>query len=183
MTTTKVVFAFIFLVFLSSCSHPRRTYLVDEAAIRAFSQQLDSHSSATSVLQMRCTTPIKVHYLSTYLAPEANLFRSLEVDPSSTVKLRHVELMCQNIVLSEAWNWYIPGRLTQAMNTQLETTNIPFGKVVKPLNFIRQKLQSHIFEQPNDAILENRAVLKRQSDSAPIALVIEKYFPTALHSY
>ena len=38
----------------------------------------------------------------------------------------------------EADNWYVPGVLTAQMNEQLDTSDEPFGKVVKPLGFQRR---------------------------------------------
>ena len=51
---------------------------------------------------------------------------------------RNVRLACGGHVLSEADNWYVPSRLTPAMNQQLETTDTPFGKVVVGLDPTRR---------------------------------------------
>ena len=53
----------------------------------------------------------------------------LQVGPADEIKYRRVRLMCGDHVLSEADNWYVPSRLTPPMNHDLETTDIPFGKV------------------------------------------------------
>ena len=62
----------------------------------------------------------------------------LQVGTTETVKYRHVRLLCGDRVLSEADNWYVPGRLTDEMNRLLETTDTPFGKAVKALHPFRQ---------------------------------------------
>jgi hypothetical protein len=49
-----------------------------------------------------------------------------------------VQLWCGDRLLSEADNWYVPSRLTPAMNTALETTDTPFGKAVQELKPYRR---------------------------------------------
>ncbi len=49
------------------------------------------------------------------------------------VKYRRVQLRYGVYILSEAENWYVPSRLTPEMNKLFETTDMPFGKVVLPL--------------------------------------------------
>jgi hypothetical protein len=68
----------------------------------------------------------------------AELREHLQVRPQEEVKYRRVRLRCGDRVLSEADNWYVPGRLTPEMNRLLETTNTPFGKAVQPLEPYRQ---------------------------------------------
>lgn len=57
----------------------------------------------------------------------------LAVSPDTPLKYRRVQLYCGEHLLSEADNWYVPGRLSAAMNQLLEQTDTPFGKVVLPL--------------------------------------------------
>ena len=70
--------------------------------------------------------------------PSAEQRRRLGVSETETVKYRHVRLFCGERVLSEADNWYVPGRLTEVMNRLLETTDTPFGKAVQALEPRRQ---------------------------------------------
>ncbi|MES2118089.1 MAG: hypothetical protein V4578_23180, partial [Pseudomonadota bacterium] len=44
-----------------------------------------------------------------------------------------VQLYCGDHLLSEADNWYVPDRLSAAMNRLLDKTDTPFGKAVLPL--------------------------------------------------
>lgn len=95
---------------------------------------------------------------------------------------RHVRLSCGGRVLSEAHNWYVPARLTPAMNTALATSNVPFGKVAAPLRYTRQRLSSQRGAGPGcpaSTILTHRALL-RLPDGAPLALVTECYTPANL---
>ena len=62
----------------------------------------------------------------------------LEVTARDEVKYRRVQLRCGDRVLSEADNWYVPGRLTAEMNRLLETSDTPFGKAVESLQPYRQ---------------------------------------------
>lgn len=64
--------------------------------------------------------------------------KRLGIGPGERVVYRNVRLICGSHVLSEADNWYVPARLTPAMNEALETTEAPFGRVVAPLKPERQ---------------------------------------------
>lgn len=102
---------------------------------------------------------------------------ALGVGPDEPIAYRHVRLTCGDTVLSVAHNWYVPARLSQAMNQTLETTDIPFGKVVAPLGFHRERLsqmRGRMDECPAGTILSHRAML-RLADERAISLVIECY--------
>ena len=62
----------------------------------------------------------------------------LAIGPDEPVRYRHVRLACGTHVLSDADNWYVPSRLTPAMNTVLDTTDTSFGTVVAPLGVTRE---------------------------------------------
>ncbi|MFX8883413.1 hypothetical protein ABTM86_19675, partial [Acinetobacter baumannii] len=62
---------------------------------------------------------------------------ALGVGPDTPLAYRHVRLVCGDVVLSDARNWYVPARFTAAMNRTLADTDTPFGKVVAPLGFRR----------------------------------------------
>ncbi len=62
----------------------------------------------------------------------------LAIGPEEPVRYRHVRLACGTHVLSDADNWYVPSRLTPAMNATLDTTDTSFGTVVAPLDVTRQ---------------------------------------------
>lgn len=59
------------------------------------------------------------------------------------ISYRRVRLACGAVTLSVADNWYLPARLTPAMNHRLTTTDAPFGLVVRPLRFHRRTLGAH----------------------------------------
>lgn len=72
----------------------------------------------------------------------------LEISSAEQVKYRKVRLYCGDQLLSEADNWYVPGRLTDEMNQLLETTQTPFGKVVAPLEPTRQTINVKLLWSP-----------------------------------
>ncbi|MFZ3005347.1 MAG: hypothetical protein WA047_04175 [Phenylobacterium sp.] len=113
--------------------------------------------------------------------------RALGVFARTPVAYRRVELLCGDKVLSEADNWYVPARLTPAMNTALEQTQTPFGVVVRPLDFRRRTLSSElligtgILAHPKPGVLviphevlRHRAVLST-ANGRPFSLVVETY--------
>jgi len=69
--------------------------------------------------------------------------------------------MCGTLVLSEADNWYVPGRLTPEMNQLLDTTDSPFGVVVRSLHFQRHTLSSTLLWLPLPAGWEMDAASRR----------------------
>lgn len=77
----------------------------------------------------------------------------LAVPADEPIRYRRVRLTCGGHVLSEADNWYVPGRLTPEMNAALETSLTPFGRVVHPLNPVRRNLAMAIFWKPGQARL------------------------------
>lgn len=119
----------------------------------------------------------------------------LGVGPDEALKYRQVQLLCGDRVLSEADNWYVPGRLTAEMNRVLETTDTPFGKAVQDLRPQRQTFAVNVLWWPlaegwetgsmaavakgdtmviPDALFEHRAVLYTK-DRQPFSEVHEVY--------
>ncbi|WP_249199486.1 hypothetical protein [Gluconobacter sp. Dm-62] len=179
-TTTKVFCAVLLAALMSGCSDPEGVFAPDSAAVRAFRARLDSQPSATAVLQARCPSPIRVLRLSVDRPVTEDILTLLQVTETHQVTTRHVRLLCGETVLSDAWNWYVPERLSPAMNTLLEQTDTPFGRAVQQTDFRRQKLETRFPGAASGIVLENRALLRRGSDNAPISLVVEDYLPAAI---
>jgi chorismate-pyruvate lyase len=113
-----------------------------EALIQGLNAEILAARSATAVLEHWCGAHRLAAEAKLVAEPVANAAiksptpeqrERLGVGPDEPVKYRHVRLRCGDHVLSEADNFYVPSRLTPDMNQALETTDIPFGKVVKPL--------------------------------------------------
>ncbi len=165
---------------LSGCAAPPHG-----PTLRRFEATLRAQDSATAALGEWCIAnhiadpatmraqPIE----SDAPPPSPEIRRLLEVGANEAVRYRHVRLICGPTVLSVAQNWYVPARLTPDMNRTLETTEIPFGRVVHSLGYTRTRLSSRngaAEDCPAGTVLSHRAVLKRR-DGRPISLVVECY--------
>jgi hypothetical protein len=178
------------------------------AVLQTLNADLLSHDSATLTLQRWCD----VHRLASPprivaarvpdidKQPTPDQRRELGVTPAEPVRYRRVRLMCGALVLSEADNWYVPGRLTPEMNKLLDSTDTPFGVVVRALHFQRHTLSATLLWLPlpagwemnatsaRDAVadqpmpsqlLEHRAVLTLP-DGTPFSEVVETYTQNVL---
>ncbi len=111
------------------------------ALIETLNADLLASDSATQTLQNWCAA----HHLAGEATIHAHLERTgekpldpaerqrLEIGPEEPVIYRRVELTCGDHILSRADNWYVPSRLTAAMNKSLTTTDTPFGRAIKDL--------------------------------------------------
>jgi chorismate-pyruvate lyase len=164
------------------------------AAMRALNAELLGSRSATQTLERWCgdhhlaVEPTIVAHLMKGVEKQADAGQRqhLQVASAGEVKYRRVQLQCGTRVLSEADNWYVPGRLTADMNRLLETTETPFGTVVRPLEPTRQTLAVTMFwrdeTQPVPAeLFAHRAVLYTR-DHVPFSEVYEVYQRAILES-
>jgi hypothetical protein len=152
-----------------------------DARLAAFEAHLEANPSATAVLQDWCDvhapkgTRIVAHQVqSASVPPPENARQALAITPGEAVRYRRVQLMCGDRVLSNADNWYLPGKLTDAMNDTLEHTETPFGKAVAALHFDRRNLSTIFLPPGGQDVLRHSAVLltnKRQ----PFSFVVETY--------
>lgn len=139
-----------------------------------FQAVLAANDSATAALGQWCA----VHGIADPPVIRAQADRAaLGISPQEPVGYRHVQLFCGKTVLSVAHNWYVPKRLESHMNHTLQTTDVPFGKVVAPLKFRRERRAEQrggMAGCPAQTILSHRAIL-RLPDGNPISLVVECY--------
>jgi hypothetical protein len=121
----------------------------------------------------------------------------LQADSGELVRYRRVRLRCGALVLSEAENWYLPGRLTPEMDQALDGSDTPFGRVVAPLQPYRRTFAAQLLWHPlpegwerstaraqpcrssgplaiPGELFEHRALVLRR-DNLPIAEVHEVY--------
>lgn len=114
-----------------------------------------------------------------------SLGQDLQLGAGEAVRRRHVQLVCGDHVVSEADNFYVPARLTSAMNHELETTDHPFGLVVRDLRFNRRRLEAAVLREAGSCeaggprgeergVLRHRAVLLT-SQGRPFSEVVETY--------
>ena len=173
------------------------------AVLQTLNADLLSHDSATLTLQRWCEdhrlasppTIVASRVPGVDKLPTPEQRSELGVAPNEPVRYRRVRLMCGALVLSEADNWYVPARLTPEMNRLLDSTDSPFGLVVRSLHFQRHTLSSTLLWLPLPAgwemnppgahltgadqpmpsrLLEHRAVLTLP-DGTPFSEVIETY--------
>ncbi len=151
----------------------------------AFEAVLDRHDSATLALEEWCrsrglaASPRIAAKLveGQDQAPVAEIEEALKLTPDERIVMRNVHLSCGAKVLSVAWNWYVPQRLTPQMNEQLRTTDIPFGKAVADVKFRRRTLSTvpgPAFNCPLETISTHRAMLMLP-DGRPLAYLVECY--------
>jgi hypothetical protein len=173
------------------------------AVLQTLNPDLLSHDSATSTLEHWCDAhrlaspprivAVRVPDMDKRPSPEQR--RELGVTATDLVRYRRVKLLCGAVVLSEADNWYVPSRLTPEMNKILDTTDLPFGRVVQALHFQRHTLSSALLWHPQPEgwemnaaltsdgaatlpmpphLLQHRAVLTLP-DGTPFSEVVESY--------
>ncbi len=154
------------------------------ALLQTLNADLLSHDSATLTLERWCAD----HHLAGNSPSEqarivaqrvrgevkpipADLREHLAITANDAIGYRYVQLACGTHVLSEADNWYVPSRLTAEMNQRLDTTDEPFGKVVKALGFQRRTLSAELLWSPLPSGWEMSAAnFARDADREPLRI-------------
>jgi hypothetical protein len=158
--------------------------------LEAFEAVLRRHDSATLALEEWCALrgiadPARITARTVSATSNdatsndgaAKMRDRLALGSDETFALRHVQLSCGGKVLSVAWNWFVPARLTMDMKDALRLSDAPFGKVVAPLRFRRQPLSTVAGPAENcpaDTISTHRAMLVLP-DGRPLAYLVECY--------
>ena len=151
---------------------------------------LAANDSATLALELWCerhaiADPPEVFALPVVgeraaIAPDAATMFDLQ--PGETIAVRNVRLVCGDTTLSKARNFYVPERLPAEMNHLLDTTSLPFGRVVASLGYTRERLATTRGPTGGCAantVLSHRAML-RLPDGRPLSLLAECYTPEVL---
>jgi hypothetical protein len=94
--------------------------------LRALNAELLSHDSATLTLERWCearglASPARIvaeRRHGSHVEPSVEQRRLLGVSTTDPIRYRRVRLRCGDCVVSEADNWYVPARLTAAMNRE-----------------------------------------------------------------
>lgn len=165
---------------LTGCAHGQHGEVLS-----AFEANLAANASATEALRLWCEArgiarpaTIRAELVrGSDEAPPPGLRAALGVSADEPLGYRHVKLVCGEAVLSQAHNWFVPARLSPAMNRQLAETDTPFGKVAASLNFTREPIASTRRGDPGcpaGAISTHRALL-RLPDGQGLAMVVECY--------
>jgi chorismate-pyruvate lyase len=151
------------------------------AAVRDLESRLDRGGSATEVLRGWCAEHAMADPPVVRAERDASVDKPADRDvraqlgaaPGEKIRYRRVRLTCGAHVLSEADNWYRPGRLTAEMNRQLDQTDTPFGAVVRSLNFHRRTLG--VAQAPDPHILVRYRAVLLDPQERPFSLVVESY--------
>ncbi|HLZ97994.1 MAG TPA: hypothetical protein VKP66_08575 [Steroidobacteraceae bacterium] len=144
------------------------------AVLQTLNGDLLSHDSATLTLEHWCDVhrlaspariiAVRVAGTEKPASPEQRL--DLAVASEEPIRYRRVRLLCGTIVLSEAENWYVPGRLTAEMNKLLDSSDTPFGRVVQALHFHRRTLSAALLWAPLTEGWEVRPIPPADSSAA-----------------
>jgi len=156
------------------------------AMLEQLNARLLANSSATLVLEQWCgehrlaAEPriVAERIVGADKPAGAEQRRRLQVGPDEPIGYRRVRLRCGSLILSDADNWYVPGRLSAEMNRLLDETDTPFGKVVRALGPTRRTIAARMLWRRGGAIpdhvLQHRAVLV-DAQGRPISEVYENY--------
>lgn len=163
------------------------------ALIERIDADLLASTSATLTLEAWCAThgmakPARIlveREAGAEKPADAGQRSRLAVAADTPLRYRKVRLRCGDHILSEAENWYVPGRLTPAMNAALDGSDEPFGKVIRPLMPRRQTLglirhwsplaPERRASAPCDADVFSHDAMVIGGDGQPLALVSEHY--------
>jgi hypothetical protein len=152
-----------------------------EQQLAAFEAQLDANPSATAVLQSWCdaharpgTRIVARQVQPAPVPPPAEARQALAIKPGEAIRYRRVQLMCGGRVLSNADNWYVPGKLTDAMNDRLDRSQTPFGRAVAALHFSRRNLSTDFLPPGGQSVLRHSALLTT-GKGEPFSFVVETY--------
>ncbi len=135
------------------------------ALIQTLNANLLASRSATSTLEKWCADHnmasdprLVAQRISGVEKPASIETRAhLMIGPEEVLKYRRVRLSCGDHVLSEADNWYAPGRLSDDANRLLETTDTPFGKAVQALRPFRRTIDVKMLWSPLPQGWESKA--------------------------
>ena len=145
------------------------------AIVEQLNGQLLAADSATRILEQWCRTHrlaatprIVAERVTGADKPiSAEQRARLGIGADEQVRYRHVRLRCGDRVLSEADNWYVPSRLTPAMNALLDRSDTPFGTVVAPLGIGRRTFSAELLWRPLPEGWEMRRDALAQENDEP----------------
>ncbi len=148
------------------------------ALLETLNSELLSHDSATLTLDKWCEDhklASQAHIVAEFVhgtdkAPSPEQRQILGVSETEPVRYRQVRLSCGGHVLSEAENWYVPGRLTPEINHVLETSDTAFGRAAQSLKFHRRTLSAKLLWSPLPQRWEMESIPKDQHDEGTLAV-------------
>lgn len=144
--------------------------------LQEFHNRLLESNSATEVLDEWCGSgrhggraEIRAQRFDVEsVSAPSNVLSLLGIQDEQFCSYRHVRLVHDGVVLSDAENWYVPAELSAEMNLLLEQSDAPFGYVVQPLGFQRRTLATEFLLRPSP--LSNVKVRGPEPDSLTIEI-------------
>ena len=184
MTTTP---AWLLAPCLIATATPAHANFAQIKHVELLSARLLASNSATATLETWCAEfgisdagKITAKRLDDAPRPISDEQRQrLAIGAGEAVAYRKVALMCGAVTLSIAENWYVPARLTPAINASL-SGDTPFGRAIVALRPERVTLSTLLLWNPAggapapDHVLEHRALVLG-GDGVPLAEVVEHY--------
>jgi hypothetical protein len=150
-----------------------------EVTAASLDARLRASESATEVIGDLFGRPVRIHRLPCDSAPLSPSHHAcLRPTAEQPAVHRRVILLANEVAVSEADLWYVPGRLWPGMAATLSGTDTPFGIVVRPMRPHRETLATRFCDPGEAYVLEHEAVL-RDTQGMAIALVMERYLRQA----
>ncbi|MBM3928237.1 MAG: hypothetical protein FJ335_07250 [Sphingomonadales bacterium] len=148
------------------------TPAVASSALDAFEADLTAGGVVTRVLEAWAGGPVRAERIAATAQASAETRARLRVGADTVLGFRRVRLLSEDVLLSEADNWFVPERLTAEMLATLEATDTPFGRVIAPLDPRRETLACERLS--GDPVLMIRALVLG-GVGVPLAEVVERY--------
>lgn len=148
------------------------TPAIAPTALDALEAELTRGGIVTRVLEAWAGAPVRAERVAVHADASAATRLRLRAAADEPIGFRRVRLMVGGAVLSEADNWFVPGRLTPAMRAALDHSDTPFGRVIAPLAPRRETLACERLAA--DPVLRVRALVLG-GDGTPLAEVVELY--------
>jgi len=154
--------------------------------VERLNAELLAARTATQVLESRCAAlglanppRVRAEVKRGRVVASASPARTrLKVGKGEMLGYRRVRLMCGDHLLSEATNWYVASRLTPEMNTALDTSDAPFGRVILPLSPRRETYGSWTARPgriPAAGVVVRHRAIVLDGAGRPLAAVVEHY--------
>ena len=148
--------------------------LLDEkGSIESLHAALLAADSATAVLESFFGA-VTIRRRAVSPSPNDGLHERLRLLPDDELRHRAVWLLAGDKTLSQAELWYVANRLPAEQVQQLEESDTPFGRLMKPIGLKRTLLEARLCPPEDEHALTHRALLTAPS-GLPVAEVYERY--------
>lgn len=109
--------------------------------------------------------------------PPGSVAEALRIREGETLTERRVALYQGSTCLADAVNWFVPARLPPEIVARLETSDVPFGRLLAPWGVRRLHLDASV--AADATCLKHRAVVSVDNGTR-VAVVEETFWPMLL---